>query len=142
MCSSDLFMRFSVSDTAEWGDYTSGPRIVDASVKARMKEVLAEIQDGTFARRWIAEDEAGRPEYRRLAEVRAAGRPVVVPFDFPKAPDTQTPRAVDAVPLRDLEHWALAPTNLAELLRAGVPAAASTVRLKDVASFEIGRAHV
>ena len=74
-------------------------------------------------------------EYRRLAEVRAAGRPVVVPFDFPKAPDTQTPRAVDAVPLRDLEHWALAPTNLAELLRAGVPAAASTVRLKDVASF-------
>jgi ketol-acid reductoisomerase len=60
------YMRFSVSDTAEWGDYTSGPRIIDASVKARMKEVLTEIQDGTFAKRWIAEDEAGRPEYKRL----------------------------------------------------------------------------
>ena len=74
-------------------------------------------------------------EYRRLAEVRAAARPVVVPFDFPRTPDVQTPRAVDAVPLRELEHWALAPTNLAELLHAGVPAAASTVRLKDVGGF-------
>jgi len=66
------FMRFSVSDTAEWGDYVSGPRIIDASVKARMKEVLGEIQDGTFARRWIAEDEAGRPEYRRLRAENSA----------------------------------------------------------------------
>jgi hypothetical protein len=74
-------------------------------------------------------------EYRRLAEVRAAARPVVVPFDFPRTPDVQTPRAVDAVPLRELEHWALAPTNLAELLHAGVPTAASTVRLKDVGGF-------
>ncbi|MDP4943324.1 MAG: ketol-acid reductoisomerase, partial [bacterium Ellin6529] len=48
------FMRFSISDTAEYGDYVSGPRIIDASVKARMKEVLNEIQDGTFAKGWIA----------------------------------------------------------------------------------------
>jgi N-acetylglucosamine-6-phosphate deacetylase len=74
-------------------------------------------------------------EYRALAEVKATGRPVVVPFDFPKAPDLQTPRAVDAVPLRELLHWAFAPVNLAELLRAGVPAAASTVRLREVGSF-------
>ena len=74
-------------------------------------------------------------EYRRLAEVQATGRPVVVSFNFPKTPDTQTPHAIDAVPLRELEHWALAPTNLAELLRAGVPTAASTVRLKDVGEF-------
>ena len=74
-------------------------------------------------------------EYRALAEVKAAGRPVVVPFDFPKAPDLATPRAADAVPLRELLHWAFAPANLAELLRAGVPAAASTVRLRDVPSF-------
>ena len=69
------YMRFSVSDTAEWGDYTSGPRIIDASVKARMKEVLTEIQDGTFAKRWIAEDEAGRPEYRRLRAANS-GHPI------------------------------------------------------------------
>ncbi|MFM9098306.1 MAG: amidohydrolase family protein [Phycisphaerales bacterium] len=74
-------------------------------------------------------------EYRRLAEVRAAGRPVVVPFDFPKAPDVQVPRAADSVPLRELIHWAMAPMNLAELQRAGVPAAASTVRLRDVGGF-------
>ena len=74
-------------------------------------------------------------EFRRLAEVRATGRPVVVPFNFPKTPDTQSPRAIDAVSLRELEQWALAPTNLAELLRAGVPAAASTVRLKNVGEF-------
>ncbi len=60
------FMRFSVSDTAEYGDYVSGPRIIDAHVRDTMRQVLAEIQDGTFARRWIAENEAGRPEFERL----------------------------------------------------------------------------
>ena len=60
------FMRFSVSDTAEYGDYISGPRIIDASVRDRMRAVLADIQDGTFAARWIAENDAGRPEFERL----------------------------------------------------------------------------
>jgi len=60
------FMRFSVSDTAEFGDYVSGPRIIDDHVRATMKDVLHEIQDGTFARNWIAENEAGRPEFERL----------------------------------------------------------------------------
>jgi ketol-acid reductoisomerase len=60
------FMRFSVSDTAEYGDYVSGPRIIDEHVRDTMRQVLAEIQDGTFARRWIAENEAGRPEFERL----------------------------------------------------------------------------
>ncbi len=60
------FMRFSVSDTAEFGDYVSGPRIVDAHVRETMRQVLKEIQDGSFARRWIAENEAGRPEFSRL----------------------------------------------------------------------------
>jgi ketol-acid reductoisomerase len=60
------FMRFSVSDTAEYGDYVSGPRIIDDHVRATMQQVLAEIQDGTFAARWIAENEAGRPEFDRL----------------------------------------------------------------------------
>jgi ketol-acid reductoisomerase len=60
------FMRFSVSDTAEYGDYVSGPRIIDEHVRTTMREVLAEIQDGTFAARWIAENDAGRPEFERL----------------------------------------------------------------------------
>ncbi|HYM84697.1 MAG TPA: ketol-acid reductoisomerase [Candidatus Dormibacteraeota bacterium] len=60
------FMRFSVSDTAEYGDYVSGPRIIDGHVRDTMRQVLGEIQDGTFARRWIAENDAGRPEFERL----------------------------------------------------------------------------
>jgi ketol-acid reductoisomerase len=59
------FMRFSVSDTAEYGDYVSGPRIVEG-VKATMKDVLGEIQSGAFAERWIAENDAGRHEFERL----------------------------------------------------------------------------
>jgi ketol-acid reductoisomerase len=62
------FMRFSVSDTAEYGDYVSGPRIIDDHVRTTMRQVLAEIQDGSFAERWIAENEAGRPEFSRLRE--------------------------------------------------------------------------
>ena len=65
------FMRFSVSDTAEYGDYVSGPRIIDERVRTTMRAVLADIQDGAFAARWIAENEAGRPEFERL---RAADR--------------------------------------------------------------------
>ena len=60
------FMRFSVSDTAEYGDYISGPRIIDEHVRTTMKAVLTDIQDGTFANRWIAESDAGRAEFERL----------------------------------------------------------------------------
>ena len=55
-----------ISDTAAWGDMVSGPRVVDASSRAAMKQVLIEIQDGTFARNWIAENEAGMPEFKRM----------------------------------------------------------------------------
>ena len=58
--------RWSVSDTAEYGDYVSGPRVVDESVKARMQEVLSDIKDGTFAARFIADQDAGGPEFTRL----------------------------------------------------------------------------
>jgi ketol-acid reductoisomerase len=58
--------RWSVSDTAEYGDYVSGPRIIDDSVKQRMLDVLAEIKDGTFAARFIADQDAGAPEFKRL----------------------------------------------------------------------------
>ncbi len=65
-------MRYSVSDTAEYGDYVSGPRVINAEVKAEMKRILTEIQDGTFARKWIAEDDQGRPEFTKLREEGAA----------------------------------------------------------------------
>jgi ketol-acid reductoisomerase len=65
------FMRFSVSDTAEFGDYISGPRIIDQHVRQTMREVLTEIQDGSFAKRWVAEKESGGAEFARL---RAADR--------------------------------------------------------------------
>jgi ketol-acid reductoisomerase len=58
--------RWSVSDTAEYGDYVSGPRVIDDTVKARMGEVLADIKDGTFAARFIADQDAGAPEFARL----------------------------------------------------------------------------
>src|SRR5215210_4736692 len=64
--------RFSISDTAEYGDLTRGPRIVNAQTKEEMKKILGEIQDGTFAREWVAEDEAGRPNFTKLQQEGAA----------------------------------------------------------------------
>lgn len=61
-------MRYSISDTAEYGDYMSGERVVGKPSREAMKEVLKEIQDGTFARKWIRENEEGRPEFNRIAE--------------------------------------------------------------------------
>src|SRR6266850_1106411 len=62
------YMRYSVSDTAENGDYTGGPRIVTDATKREMKQMLAEIQNGTYANAWIAENEAGRPNFSKLRE--------------------------------------------------------------------------
>ncbi len=62
------YMRYSVSDTAENGDYTGGPRIVTDATKREMKQMLTEIQDGTYAKAWIAENEAGRPNFHKLRE--------------------------------------------------------------------------
>jgi len=60
------YMRYSVSDTAEYGDYTRGPRVIDDMVKDEMQQILAEIQDGSFAKEWILENQAGRPVYNAL----------------------------------------------------------------------------
>jgi len=65
------YMRFSVSDTAEYGDYVSGPRIVNDQTRAEMKKILSEIQSGEFARTWIAENKAGRHKFLAMRE---AGR--------------------------------------------------------------------
>ncbi len=65
------YMRYSVSDTAEYGDYTRGPRVIDDLVREEMGQILAEIQDGTFAKEWILENQAGRPVYNALKRMES-----------------------------------------------------------------------
>ncbi|GAB3560407.1 ketol-acid reductoisomerase [Spelaeicoccus albus] len=85
--------RWSVSDTAEYGDYVSGPRVIDPHVKENMKAVLADIQNGKFAERFIADQEAGAPEFKRLraeAEqhpIEAVGRDLRKLFAWVKPSD-------------------------------------------------------
>jgi ketol-acid reductoisomerase len=64
-------MRYSVSDTAEYGDYTRGPRVVGDAARAEMARILAEVQSGAFAREWIDEDDQGRPNFTRMREAGA-----------------------------------------------------------------------
>ena len=59
-------MRYSISDTAKYGDITRGPRIINQATKTEMKKLLDGIQSGEFAREWILEDKAGRPVYNAL----------------------------------------------------------------------------
>jgi ketol-acid reductoisomerase len=61
-------MRYSISDTAEYGDVTRGPRVISPDVKAEMRRILDEIQDGRFAAEWIAENRNGRPNFLRLRD--------------------------------------------------------------------------
>jgi ketol-acid reductoisomerase len=68
-------MRWSISDTAEYGDYVSGPRIIDEGVKKRMEEVLAEIKDGSFAKRFIADQDNGAVEFKEL-RAKGEGHPI------------------------------------------------------------------
>jgi ketol-acid reductoisomerase len=62
------YMRYSVSDTAEYGDYMSGKRIITKETRKEMKKILKEIQNGTFAKNWIQENEKGRPEFNKIKE--------------------------------------------------------------------------
>ncbi|SDB86833.1 ketol-acid reductoisomerase [Pelagirhabdus alkalitolerans] len=59
-------MRYSISDTAQWGDFVSGPRVVNEETKARMKDVLTDIQTGKFAKDWILENQANRPQFNAI----------------------------------------------------------------------------
>ncbi|KPK47153.1 MAG: ketol-acid reductoisomerase [Dehalococcoidia bacterium SM23_28_2] len=65
------YMRYSVSDTAEYGDYTRGPRVIDEHARQTMRQILKEVQDGTFAREWILENKAGRPSFLALRKQNA-----------------------------------------------------------------------
>lgn len=69
------YMRHSISDTAEYGDYVAGPRVVTAATRAEMKQILAEIQSGIFAKNWIQENEAGRENFEAMRE-REAGHSI------------------------------------------------------------------
>ena len=66
------YMRYSISDTAEWGDYIAGPRVITDESRAAMKQLLAEIQDGTFAKRWIEENKTGRHQLEKYRREEAA----------------------------------------------------------------------
>lgn len=69
------YMRYSVSDTAEYGDYSRGPRIITDETKDEMWRILTEIQDGSFAREWILENQAGKPHFNALRRIEA-GHPI------------------------------------------------------------------
>ena len=66
------FMRYSISDTAEYGDYVTGPRIITDDTKNTMRQVLKEIQNGTFAKNWILENQSNRPAFNRMRTIEAA----------------------------------------------------------------------
>ena len=76
------WMRYSVSDTAEYGDLTRGPKVIAEPTRQAMAKILADIQSGEFAREWIAEDDAGRPNFNRLrreaqtSQIELTGRPL------------------------------------------------------------------
>lgn len=86
------YMRYSISDTAEWGDYTAGPRVINDQSRLAMKALLGEIQDGSFAQKWIEENENGRPimNAARLAgstsQLEVVGKDIrkMMPFLKPK----------------------------------------------------------
>jgi ketol-acid reductoisomerase len=66
------YMRYSISDTAEWGDYVSGPRVINDESKKAMKGILQDIQDGTFAKRFLADQNSGRKEFQAFRDAEAA----------------------------------------------------------------------
>jgi ketol-acid reductoisomerase len=88
------WMRYSVSDTAEYGDLTRGPRVIGETTREAMAKLLADIRSGEFAREWIAEDDAGRPNFERLRQAAA---------------DSQIERT--GRPLRQMMSWLDAPTD-------------------------------
>ena len=68
-------MRDSISNTAEYGDYVSGPRLINSETKAEMKRILSDIQNGNFAKNFVAECEAGKPEMKRIRD-RDSAHPI------------------------------------------------------------------
>src|SRR6201987_3857240 len=96
------YMRYSISDTAEYGDYTAGPRIVTDATRAEMKQLLREVQEGTFAKKWIEENKTGRKHFNEIRKLDAnhpieqvGGRlRAAMPFLDPVTVKDNTPQAV------------------------------------------------
>jgi ketol-acid reductoisomerase len=88
------WMRYSVSDTAEYGDLTRGPKVIAEPTRQAMAKILADVRSGEFAREWVAEDDAGRPNFARLREAAAASQIETV-----------------GRPLRRMMSWLDAPTD-------------------------------
>ena len=65
-------MRYSISNTAEYGDYITGPKIVTEDTKKAMKKILSDIQDGTFAKDWLTENQVGAPHFKAMRKREAA----------------------------------------------------------------------
>jgi ketol-acid reductoisomerase len=87
------WMRYSVSDTAEYGDYTRGPRVVGEASRAEMERILEEVRSGAFAREWVAEDDAGRPNFNRMRadardhQIEQVGRPLRAMMSWLRRPE-------------------------------------------------------
>ncbi|WP_152655319.1 ketol-acid reductoisomerase [Oceanobacillus sp. CFH 90083] len=85
-------MRYSISDTAQWGDFVSGPRVIDQGTKERMKDILADIQTGKFAKDWISENQTGRPQFNAINrrenqhQIEVVGRELRALMPFVKKP--------------------------------------------------------
>ena len=104
-------MRYSISDTAEYGDVTRGPRIINDATKAEMRKILDEIQDGRFAEEWIAESETGRANFSNSAKQQGA------------TPDRAGRRGAPGDDAVDLRRQAAGPGRQRRLDRAiGAPA--------------------
>jgi ketol-acid reductoisomerase len=93
-------MRYSISDTAQWGDFVSGPRVITEDTKARMKEVLKDIQSGAFAKGWILENQANRPQFNAINRsennhpIEVVGRELRELMPFIKKPVNQKKEVV------------------------------------------------
>jgi len=93
-------MRYSISDTAQWGDFVSGPRVVNEETKARMKEVLKDIQTGVFAKGWILENQANRPQFNAINrsennhQIEKVGRELRALMPFIKKPVSEKKEVV------------------------------------------------
>jgi len=87
------WMRYSVSDTAEYGDYSRGPRVVGEASRAEMERILEEVRSGAFAREWVAEDDAGRPNFNRMRaeardhQIERVGRPLRAMMSWLRRPE-------------------------------------------------------
>lgn len=95
-------MRYSISDTAQWGDFVSGPRVINGETKARMKEVLDDIQSGEFAQGWILENQANRPKFNAINArennhlIETVGRELRSLMPFVKNPIKEEQKGVKA----------------------------------------------